>query len=381
MILDRALGVVKARQADLISPCGRVRIPQIQLITEACSMEPALNNAPAAIHEHLASQIDLAGEGIGGESARAALAAARERAAALKGLEISYIDNPLDFAGDEVKSEFLAPLRRELAATAEAGRAGVEGVKDDYIRDIFKLDARLMSREEEHHQFRRYNYIKRLAAREQALLDAENPCEARMDRIDGYLGAADGVRNEIVEANLRLAVNQAKKIARDPRDYQATLDDANDSIMRAVEGFDYSRGNRFSTYATWAIRMNASKFYQSETRRRSRFRQNDMAVEGAYDHRGMEDVDRERALLIKEVVPELLKHVTKRQAEVLKMRFGFEGEEMTLDQAGKVLEVTKERVRQIQNQGIERILKAVEKGTLSREILGKLGSIVHLGND
>ena len=66
-------------------------------------------------------------------------------------------------------------------------------------------------------------------------------------------------RNRIICANLRLAFSIAKRHAGPARSFSELVSDGNVSLMRAVEHFDYSLGNRFSTFATWAILKNFSR--------------------------------------------------------------------------------------------------------------------------
>ena len=82
---------------------------------------------------------------------------------------------------------------------------------------------------------------------------------AIMDQIDELYEGAVLVKNKIVQSNLRLVVSIAKRHVASTDDFFALVSDGNMSLIRAVEKFDYSRGNKFSTYASWAIMKNFAR--------------------------------------------------------------------------------------------------------------------------
>ena len=79
-------------------------------------------------------------------------------------------------------------------------------------------------------------------------------------------------RIELFKSNLRLVVSIAKRHVASSDDFFALISDGNMSLIRAVEKFDYSRGNKFSTYASWAIMKNYARTIPSEFKHRDRFR-------------------------------------------------------------------------------------------------------------
>ena len=80
-----------------------------------------------------------------------------------------------------------------------------------------------------------------------------------MDRIDRLAEESLRTKNQIVQANLRLVVSIAKRHVTASEDFFGLVSDGNMSLIRAVEKFDYSRGNKFSTYASWAIMKNFAR--------------------------------------------------------------------------------------------------------------------------
>ena len=79
------------------------------------------------------------------------------------------------------------------------------------------------------------------------------------------------MKNEIIRANLRLVVAIAKRYARRAETLFEMISDGNIAMIRAVEKFDYARGFKFSTYATWAIIRNFAQTIPLEHRHRTRF--------------------------------------------------------------------------------------------------------------
>ncbi len=93
-----------------------------------------------------------------------------------------------------------------------------------------------------------------------------------MNEIEKLYEEVVKIKNEIVQANLRLVVSIAKRHVTGSEDFFGLVSDGNMSLIRAVEKFDFSRGNKFSTYASWAIMKNFARTIPEEFKRRDRFR-------------------------------------------------------------------------------------------------------------
>jgi hypothetical protein len=130
----------------------------------------------------------------------------------------------------------------------------------------------LLTREQEAHLFRKYNYLKYKAAKLRQELDPAQPKSSLMDEIEGLQSEAVTIKNEIARANLRLVVSIAKRHVTPDQNFFELVSDGNVSLLRAIEKFDFARGNKFSTYASWAIMKNFARTIPGEYRQRDRFR-------------------------------------------------------------------------------------------------------------
>ena len=108
-----------------------------------------------------------------------------------------------------------------------------------------------------------------------------------MDEIEALYEQAVATKNEIVRANLRLVVSIAKRHVTPDQNFFELVSDGNMSLLRAVEKFDFARGNKFSTYASWAIMKNFARTIPGEFKHRDRFRTSqDEMFAATQEHRG-----------------------------------------------------------------------------------------------
>ena len=97
------------------------------------------------------------------------------------------------------------------------------------------------------------NYLKFKATRLAQKLEGARPAKRLASTIQRLLVEAVSIRNQIVRSNLRLVVSVAKRHTLPGTDFFEVVSDGNVSLMRAADSFDYTRGIKFATYATWAI--------------------------------------------------------------------------------------------------------------------------------
>jgi RNA polymerase primary sigma factor len=172
-----------------------------------------------------------------------------------------------------------------------------------------------------------------------------------LDELDRLQRDALAVKNQIIRANLRLVVSIAKRHVGSANSFDELVSDGNMSLIRAVEKFDYARGNKFSTYASWAIMKNFARSIPGEHQQRDRFvTGHDEMFESRADSRSVELNQEYQIHQMRKSLARILEKLDDRERSIIVSRFGLDeaGEPHTLEEVGNALGVTKERVRQLE---------------------------------
>src|SRR5918994_871438 len=286
----------------------------------------------------------------------------------LESLEISVVEVPVE------EEEVAAPVEREVSTDS----------LQLFLKDIGKVD----------------------------LLTAAQEVELakRIERGD------HGAKQEMVEANLRLVVSIAKRYRNQGLPFLDLIQEGTIGLVRAAEKFDYRRGFKFSTYATWWIRQavaraladkgrtirmpvhvveKLNKIVRTERALRAKLGREPSAIEIGIELDLLpEEIDQIRRsaqtpvslekpvgdedesefghfltdstaplpdelaeeTLRNEALRTILKSLSHRERRVLELRYGLDGEQpRTLDEVGRAFNVTRERIRQIENQGLKKL--------------------------
>jgi RNA polymerase primary sigma factor/RNA polymerase sigma factor len=222
----------------------------------------------------------------------------------------------------------------------------------------------LLNREQEYHLFRQFNFLKYRASRLRDKLDPARAKSSAMDRIEGLYDQAVKLKNQIVQANLRLVVSIAKRHVGAADDFFQLVSDGNMSLIRAVEKFDFARGNKFSTYASWAIMKNFARTIPEEFKHRDRFRTSSDEMFSAAEDIRSDQVEQESAQsLRKQQIVKILSRLDEREQKIIISRFGLDHrqEPQTLKQVGAEMGVTKERIRQLEARALSKLRMAAQE--------------------
>jgi RNA polymerase primary sigma factor len=231
-----------------------------------------------------------------------------------------------------------------------------------YLASLYEVP--LLTREQEVHLFRKMNYVKYKAKTLRDKLCPSRPKTALMDQIDRLYDEAVATKNEIISANLRLVVSIAKRHVGPTENFFELVSDGNMSLIRAVEKFDFARGNKFSTYASWAIMKNFARTIPDEHRHRDRFRTSHGEMFGTTEDARSDQYEQESAQLQREAhVERILESLDEREQQIIVSRFGLRRgrEPRTLKEVGAELGVTKERIRQIEARALSKLRKAAQE--------------------
>jgi RNA polymerase primary sigma factor/RNA polymerase sigma factor len=278
---------------------------------------------------------------------------------------------PLDSVGNEQfarlrsekkKAEILGPLpESDLPTKMPRLPSGLP----PYLGSLYEVP--LLTREQEAHLFRKMNYLKYKASALRAQLDLNRPKSRLMDRIEKLYDESVATKNRIIRANLRLVVSIAKRYVGPATDFFELVSDGNMSLIRAAEKFDVSQGNKFSTYASWAIMKNFGRTIPHDHRRQDRFRTGHSEVFSTIADARTDYYEQESAQIQrKSQVERILDRLDERERQIVTARFGLiHGHEpLTLTQVGAAMGVTKERIRQIQARAMGKLREAAEEARI-----------------
>jgi RNA polymerase sigma factor (sigma-70 family) len=274
---------------------------------------------------------------------------------------IDYMDSP-EFHQADAERTILGP-----APALEKKSAAVKPPPGlpPYLASLYAVP--LLTREEEGYYFRKMNYLKFRAAQLRDQIVNRRPKTKELDEIESLLERASEVKNFLIRSNLRLVVSIAKRHLKPTSNFFEMVSDGNMSLIRAIEKFDYTKGNKFSTYASWAIMKNYARSIPAEHRILDRFRTgNDEVFRFSEDDRGSQFAEEAANTRQHQMIMSILENLDERERAIIMHRYGLErgSEPETLEQVGSRFNVTKERIRQIESRAMQKIRKIASEERL-----------------
>ena len=229
----------------------------------------------------------------------------------------------------------------------------------------------LLTTAQEKHVFLRYNFA-RMCAQAAVNKFRARPNQRAARGVAQWYGRVRDTREVITRANLALVLAMAKRTRLCDLDFGELVSEGNMALLRAVEKFDIGRGFKFSTYACRSILKAFSRISIKNSRYRQVFA---LAFDPAMETSNYQEL--RRADVEKDVVEDLQRIIGENRAQlsdveqkVIQTRFAVNGARnaaaMTLEEVGRVIGVTKERVRQIQNDALEKLRATIEDEVLTQ---------------
>lgn len=325
-------------------------------------------------------------------------------------LEVDFneeVDDSFDFIEEEESAE----LVKEEEAEAEAE-------EDTPVPD---LDNAISIDDPVKMYLKEIGALPLLTSEEEIVLAKTVEAGMRADALPEEKEAALEAKRELADRNLRLVVSIAKKYLGRGLQFLDLIQEGNLGLLKAVDKFDYTKGYKFSTYATWWIRQAITRAIADQARtirvpvhmvetinklnRISRqllqengreatneelakamgvslakvrevkkIAQDPISLEtpigekedshlGDFieDHEAIAPDDAAGSILLREQIEELLTGLTERERQVLELRFGLkDGKTRTLEEVGKYFDVTRERIRQIEGKALSKLKKTVK---------------------
>jgi RNA polymerase sigma factor (sigma-70 family) len=227
----------------------------------------------------------------------------------------------------------------------------------------------LLKSAEERLMFYRFNYCKLRLARLQRAFNADAmPVESAAEFLQWHR-KFEHFREFLVRTNLALVLAMAKRSRMGDVDFAEVVSEGNMALLRALDKFDVDRGFKFSTYACRAILKAFSRTAKKASRHRSRFPvEFDPGMERSDWHSRRHDATEADCIdELKAIVDRNLADLSLIEQSVIHRRFNWKHADeapLTLQEMGRIIGVTKERVRQIQNKALAKIRTVMEAGVL-----------------
>lgn len=325
-------------------------------------------------------------------------------------LEVDFneeVDDSFDFIEEEESAE----LVKEEEAEAEAE----EDTPVPDLNNAISIDDPVKM------YLKEIGALPLLTSEEEIVLAKTVEAGMRADALPEEKEAAREAKKELADRNLRLVVSIAKKYLGRGLQFLDLIQEGNLGLLKAVDKFDYTKGYKFSTYATWWIRQAITRAIADQARtirvpvhmvetinklnRISRqllqengreatneelakamgvslakvrevkkIAQDPISLEtpigekedshlGDFieDHEAIAPDDAAGSILLREQIEELLTGLTERERQVLELRFGLkDGKTRTLEEVGKYFDVTRERIRQIEGKALSKLKKTAK---------------------
>jgi RNA polymerase primary sigma factor len=331
----------------------------------------------------------------------------------LRGAGIEVFDGP-----DEIPADLLRPPHEEASGEFDLAKISIDDTVGLYLKEMARVP--LLTTQEEVSLAKRVERGGQATARLDRMRGGARRVAdrgtSRRAELEGWVEDGRLAREHLIKANTRLVVSIAKRYIGRGVPFLDLIQEGNLGLMKAVEKYDYHRGFRFSTYATWWIRQTISRAIADQSRTirvpvhmtdriRRLYRtsheleqqlsrkptneelaqalgldlpkvewmlkvswrpislespvgedEDEELIAFVEDHITPSPTDSAYEQLLREKVEEVLGTLSPREARVLRLRFGLSGERAyTLEEVGEKFGLTRERIRQIEGRALRRL--------------------------
>jgi RNA polymerase primary sigma factor len=219
----------------------------------------------------------------------------------------------------------------------------------------------------ERHLFRKFNFLKYTAKKLRKQLKSDDNIHL-IDQIEALWSEALQIRNQLVQANVRLVYGLAQKYGADPEEVDDFVSEGCLILMQAIDKFDYSKGFRFSTYATHSVQRHFFRLIQRRQRRKQRETLSPTELMSTVSAPEVESSEFNPAVA-RELIKRFDQHLNPREKSILEQRLGLGGEqEATLKTIAEQIGLSKERVRQLQMSAIQKLQHLASDLNLTSEM-------------
>ncbi len=282
---------------------------------------------------------------------------------------LDYVDNP-GFLVRGAEERIMAPM--EVDADRPIQRfiqAAADPIGDPEDLDI--PEGAVLTGSQERVLFTQYNFCRFRLVRMVRAARGRPVAVTTLRELLGWFTRVLILRDQLVNANMPLVLAMAKRTRLSNVDFSELISEGNMALLRAIEKFDVARGFKFSTYACRAILKAFSRASMKQSRYRQRF-----PAEFDPDMEKSDFLESKRETLEADCVEQLREIISRNEADlndveqvVIRKRFAIGDGDVpetpkTLEEVGRMIGVTKERVRQIQNKALCKIKEALESEVL-----------------
>ena len=268
--------------------------------------------------------------------------------------KIKFIDDPLYHQPDAAEVIEQIVSQQEVLPEPRPEENRVPRDLPPYLQALYRTP--LLSPAQERALFLKFNFHKYQFVSARRRLDPQFARLRHLEELERFQRAATETKNAILSANLRLVVSVARRHLRPGLSLMELISDGNLTLMRAVEGFDIHRGNRFSTYATFALMKGFARSVPQMAAARRANTTDAHLLESVPDHSGGDAANR---LVDRDQVRLLLSQLSERERRVLAVHYGLDRDAaLTYEQLSQRLGISQCRIRQIEKSAIGKLRRA-----------------------